>query len=155
MLIFQKPIEKENEICYNIQSRTKRHILNKRSQSCAVKQGQTSRGFSGALYLKSATAGVDPAIEGGIFTNWVLSSVLRGGSCAIGSCEPCQMGDQAALSGKPDVPRGCLPWAEGMKIAWGRSSTLRCLVLFHAHDIFWSASFGETEKAERKEDKQR
>ena len=24
------------------------------------------------------------------------------------------------------------------------------MVLFHAHDIFWSASFGETEKAERK-----
>ena len=40
-----------------------------KKQSCAVKQGHTSRGFSGALYLKSATAGVDPALEGGSFTN--------------------------------------------------------------------------------------
>ncbi len=30
------------------------------------------------------------------------------GSCAIGCCEPCQVGDQAALSSFPDVPQGCL-----------------------------------------------
>ena len=32
------------------------------------------------------------------------SAVLTSGSRAIGSCEPCQVGNQAALSGKPDVP---------------------------------------------------
>ena len=38
---------------------------------------------------------------------------LKDGSCAIGGCEPCQVGDQAALSGFPDVPRGCLSGVGG------------------------------------------
>ena len=37
-------------------------------QPRAAEQGHTSRGFSGALHLKSATAGVDPSIEGRVFT---------------------------------------------------------------------------------------
>ena len=34
--------------------------------------------------------------------------VLKNGSCATGSCEPCQVGNQAALSGLSRVPRGSL-----------------------------------------------
>ena len=33
---------------------------------------------------------------------------LKSGSCAIAHREPCQVGDQAALSGIRSVPRGCL-----------------------------------------------
>ena len=73
-----------------------------------MKRGHTNRGGSGSLYLKSAIAGVDPFFEGETFTNGVASPVLRNGSCAIGHREPCQVGDQAALSGYPDVPRGRL-----------------------------------------------
>ena len=41
-----------------------------------------------------------------------MPAALKSGSCAIGSCEPCQVGNQAALSNKPDVPRGRLLGAE-------------------------------------------
>ena len=34
--------------------------------------------------------------------------MMKDGSCAIGAREPCQVGDQAALSGVVDVPQGCL-----------------------------------------------
>jgi len=34
--------------------------------------------------------------------------MMKDGSCAIGAREPCQVGDQAALSGVTDVPQGCL-----------------------------------------------
>ena len=75
----------------------------------AAEQGHTSRGFSGALHLKSATAGVDPSFEGVTQTDLRrVPAVLTSGSRAIGSCEPCQVGNQAALSGEPDVPRGRL-----------------------------------------------
>ena len=39
-------------------------------------------------------------------------SVLKDGSCAIRGCEPCQVGNGAALSGLSGVPRGCLSGAE-------------------------------------------
>ena len=39
-------------------------------------------------------------------------AALKSGSCAIGRCEPCQVGNQAALSSKPDVPRGSLLGAD-------------------------------------------
>ena len=39
------------------------------------------------------------------------SSVLKDGSCAIRGCEPCQVGNQAALSGLSGVPQGCLSGA--------------------------------------------
>ena len=38
--------------------------------------------------------------------------MLKNGSCAIESREPCQVGNQAALSGEFDVPQGCLFGAE-------------------------------------------
>ena len=40
------------------------------------------------------------------------SAVLKNGSCAIGGCEPCQVGDQAALSSLSYVPQGSLFGAE-------------------------------------------
>lgn len=41
---------------------------------------------------------------------WTAPSVavLKDGSCAIRGCEPCQVGNGAALSGLSSVPRGCL-----------------------------------------------
>ena len=41
-----------------------------------------------------------------------LLFVLKNGSCAIRGCEPCQVGNGAALSGLSGVPRGCLSGAE-------------------------------------------
>ena len=34
--------------------------------------------------------------------------MLKNGSCATRGCEPCQVGNQAALSGLSGVPRGSL-----------------------------------------------
>ena len=34
--------------------------------------------------------------------------MMKDGTCAIGAREPCQVGDQAALSGVADVPQGRL-----------------------------------------------
>ena len=48
------------------------------------------------------------------------SSVMKNGSCAIESREPCQVGNQAALNGIFDVPRGCLFGAGGGVNAWKR-----------------------------------
>ena len=41
-----------------------------------------------------------------------LLFVLKNGSCAIRGCEPCQVGNEAALSGLSGVPQGCLFGAE-------------------------------------------
>ena len=41
-----------------------------------------------------------------------LLFVLKNGSCAIRGCEPCQVGNGAALSGLSGVPQGCLFGAE-------------------------------------------
>ena len=38
--------------------------------------------------------------------------MLKNGSCAMRGREPCQVGNQAALSGLSCVPRGCLSGAE-------------------------------------------
>ena len=38
--------------------------------------------------------------------------MLKDGSCATRGCEPCQVGNQAALSGLSGVPRGRLSGAE-------------------------------------------
>ena len=42
-----------------------------------------------------------------------MRRAMKDGSCAIGGCEPCQVGDQAALSGFLDVPQGRLSGACG------------------------------------------
>ena len=43
-----------------------------------------------------------------------LFFVLKNGSCAIESREPCQVGNQAALSGDFDVPQGSLFGAKAL-----------------------------------------
>ena len=50
---------------------------------------------------------------------WSVShfSVLKNWSCAIKNREPCQVGNQAALSGDFDVPQGSLFGAEGAENA--------------------------------------
>ena len=40
--------------------------------------------------------------------------MMKGGSCATERCEPCQVGNQAALSGCFGVPQGSLPGAGSM-----------------------------------------
>ena len=42
----------------------------------------------------------------------LLAGVMTDESCAIVGCEPCQMGDQAALSSCDDVPQECLSRAD-------------------------------------------
>ena len=68
---------------------------------------------------------------------WTAPSlfVLKGGSCAIRGCEPCQVGDQAALSGLSGVPQGCLFGADGAVNVCKGISTERCMVLSDASKI--------------------
>ena len=73
-----------------------------------MREGHTNRGHSGALYPQPAIVGTNSRLEGGVRTAAADSRVLRYGSCAIASREPCQVGNQAALSGFCNVPRGCL-----------------------------------------------
>ena len=59
-----------------------------------------------------------------------FSLVLKNGSCAIRGCEPCQVGDQAALSSLSGVPQGCLFGANGAVNVCKSISKERCMVLF-------------------------
>ena len=45
----------------------------------------------------------------------LIAEALTDESCAIVGCEPCQMGDQAALSGYDNVPRECLSRANAIR----------------------------------------
>ena len=76
--------------------------------SKAPNQGHTNREISGVLYLQSATAGVNSRFEGRFCAAVATFCVLRYGSCAITPCEPCQVGNQAALSNVRDVIQGSL-----------------------------------------------
>ena len=49
-----------------------------------------------------------PILRGILVRPALTEKALTDESCAIGGCEPCQMGDQAALSSLDDVPRGSL-----------------------------------------------
>ena len=66
----------------------------------AAEQGHTDRGVSGTLYLKSAIAGIMHTIRALLVRSAPFSFVLRDGSRAIAIREPCQVGNQAALSGE-------------------------------------------------------
>ena len=63
-------------------------------------------------------------------------SVLKDGSCATRGCEPCQVGNQAALSGLSGVPQGRLSGAEGAVNVCKGISTERCMVLSDASNFF-------------------
>ena len=65
-----------------------------------------------------------------------MPAALKSGSCAIGGCEPCQVGNQAALSNFSNVPRGSLLRAECTEFAQGGGSILRCMVLFYSPFYF-------------------
>ena len=72
-----------------------------------VGHGRTSRGDSGALYLQSAVAGMNPGPpEASCFVS-CREAVMINRSCATQHCEPCQAGNRAALSRTPRVPRVC------------------------------------------------
>ena len=90
----------------------------------------TCRGGSGALYLKSAIAGVNSFPEGYSCVDCTaILDVLKNWSCAIRGCEPCQVGNQAALSGLSDVPQGCLFGADVAVTVCKDISTERCMAL--------------------------
>ena len=58
-----------------------------------------------------------------------FTAVLKNGSCAIRGCEPCQVGNQAALSGLSGVPQGRLFGAEVAVNVCKSISKERCMVL--------------------------
>ena len=60
------------------------------------------------------------------------ASVMKGGSCATRGCEPCQVGNQAALSGLSGVPQGCLPGADRTVNVCKGISKEGCMVLSDA-----------------------
>ena len=63
------------------------------------------------------------------------SSVLKDGSCAIRGCEPCQVGNQAALSSLSDVPQGCLFGADRAVTVCKGISTDGCMALSNISSI--------------------
>ena len=72
------------------------------------------------------------------------SSVLKDGSCAIRGCEPCQVGNQAALSGLSGVPQGRLSGAEVAVNVCKGISTERCMVLSDASNYILRRVCGVT-----------
>ena len=56
-------------------------------------------------------------------------SVLKNGSCAIRGCEPCQVGNEAALSGLSGVPQGRLFGAEVVVNVCFGGSNFGCMAL--------------------------
>ena len=63
------------------------------------------------------------------------ASVMKGGSCATRGCEPCQVGNQAALSGLSGVPQGCLPGADRTVNVCKGISKEGCMVLSDASKL--------------------
>ena len=55
--------------------------------------------------------------------------MLMNGSCAMDGCEPCQVGNQAALSSSVDVPQGSLFGAGSVTSHVISHSTFGCMVL--------------------------
>ena len=58
--------------------------------------------------------------------------MLKNGSCATRGREPCQVGNQAALSGLSGVPQGCLPGADRTVNVCKGISKEGCIVLSDA-----------------------
>ena len=68
------------------------------------------------------------------------SFVLKNGSCAMKNREPCQVGNQAALSGAFYVPQGCLFGAKCAVNACKFASNLGCMI-FSIDGIFFVSLF--------------
>ena len=69
--------------------------------------GRARRGTSGALYLQSAPAGLNPLPRSPILTA-AIRATSRTGSRAAATREPCQVRKEAALSDQRRVPRNGL-----------------------------------------------
>ena len=70
-------------------------------------RSRARRGTSGALYLQSAPAGLNP-LPRSPFSNAARRATLRTGSRAAANREPCQVRKEAALSDHRRVPRNGL-----------------------------------------------
>jgi hypothetical protein len=70
-------------------------------------RGRARRGTSGALYLQSAPAGLNPLPRSPILTA-AIRATSRTGSRAAATREPCQVRKEAALSDQRRVPRNGL-----------------------------------------------
>ena len=70
-------------------------------------RGRARRGTSGALYLQSAPAGLNP-LPRSPFSDAARRATLRTGSRAAANREPCQVRKEAALSDHRRVPRNGL-----------------------------------------------
>ena len=94
-----------------------------------IKSGHTGRGASGALYLQSATAGVISNYKGCVcVVEQRTLSVMTDGSYATDGCEPCQVGNQAALSNLVCVPWVSLSRTGNAQSAHKFSSNFWCMV---------------------------
>ena len=71
--------------------------------------GRARRGVSGALHPQSAIAGLNSPPRGGGVGSAPAGVVLKAGSRAVWSCEPREVREEAAVSGKPGVPRQTWP----------------------------------------------
>ncbi len=83
-------------------------------KSCSLEyyiDGRARRGASGALYPKSAIAGLKSALEGQGFRYCLGQVVLKVGSRAADSREPGQVREEAAISGVVWATRECLAGA--------------------------------------------
>ena len=67
--------------------------------------------------------------------------MLKNGSCAIEGREPCQVGNQAALSGLFDVPQGCLFGADVAVTVCKRTFDLRAYGSIRGTDIKAQCAF--------------
>jgi len=74
------------------------------------KNFHASRGGSGALYSQSAIVGVMFALRLFSFVAALWRWCWKIESCAIETCEPCQIRKEAALSSHFYVPQGRLVW---------------------------------------------
>ena len=71
-------------------------------------------------------------------------AALKNGSCAIRGCEPCQVGNEAALSGLSGVPQGCLFGAEIAVNACKDSIEREVYGSFRrSEDIFYLCAYAE------------
>ena len=73
--------------------------------------------------------------------------MLRNGSCAIEGCEPCQVGNQAALSSLFGVPQGCLFGAKSVVNVCKNILDLAMYGLtqiFGGFYAFWTLVYGES-----------
>jgi hypothetical protein len=110
--------------------------------------GRARRGGSGALYPKTAIAGLTSHPRPAFFGACPTQVVLRAGSCATRLCEPRQDREVAAVSRYPRVPRERLVGAGYVGTVWGSLSKVGARPL-HRQDGPAGPSFFDVEDKER------